>query len=150
MYAHGTQHPQSITATKICAWNATKVTTIVFWVGSKGGEYDLFGSCSMLTFVHDLGQVTFSIRIFSNYLLQKRIATKWDFLTHQCVRFWDAHEIKRKKRKKREKIMSLVVFQILYLSFGTCCGYIVPFESSIVLLIIIAHHEFVAQLKDLV
>lgn len=149
MYAHGTQHPQSITATKICAWNATKVTTIVFWVGSKGGEYDLFGSCSMLTFVHDLGQVTFSVRIFSNYLLQKRIVAKWDFFTHQCVRFWDAHEKKRKKEEGK-RLCPWLCFLFLYMSFGTCCGYIVPFESSIVLLIIIAHHEFVAQLKDLV
>ena len=57
---------------------------------------------------------------------------------------------KEKEKRRKKKIMSIIVFLILYLSFGTCCGYILPFESSLVLLIIIVYHEFVAQVKDLV
>ena len=127
---------------------STKNDHCFFGFGSKGGEYDLFGSCSMLTFVHDIGQVTFSITIFLTIYYKRGLRPIGIFPQTSVLGFGTRTKEKEKRRKK--KIMSIIVFLILYLSFGTCCGYILPFESSLVLLIIIVYHEFVAQLKDLV
>jgi hypothetical protein len=103
----------------------------------------------MLTFVHDLGQVTFSIRIFLTIYYKRGLRPIGIFPHTSALGFGTHTKEKEKEKREKKKVMSMVVFLILYLSFGTCCDYIVPFESSLILRLIIVYHEFVAQLKDL-